>query len=96
MTLVFVLTLPGLVVLLTIAGAVEFAFARLRARNAPNAQRLPVATAGFDMLGITLAPAVKHRIQHDACRKMRRAEIPDAAPEIPAALPAASVPSVYL
>jgi hypothetical protein len=96
MTLVFALTLPGLVVLLTVASAVEFAVARRRARNAPNAQRLPVATAGFDMLGITLAPAVKHRIQHDASRKMRRAEIPDAAPEIPESLPAASVPSVYI
>jgi hypothetical protein len=96
MTMLLALTLPGLVILLTIAGAVEFAIARRRARNAPNAQRLPVATAGFDMLGITLAPAVKHRIQHDASRKMRRAEIPNAAPEIPESLRAASVPSVYL
>ena len=71
MTLVFAMTLPGLVVLLTIATAVNFAIARRRARHAPNAQSLPVASAGFDILGMTLAPAIRHRLQHDASRRMR-------------------------
>jgi hypothetical protein len=73
------MTLPALVVLLVVAGAVEVLVGRRRRRAGEHA-RSHVATAGFDALGLVLAPSTKHRKEHDEYLELKRDEDGDAAP----------------
>jgi len=74
------MTLPALVVLLVVAGAVEaFVVRRRRARGDATA-RNHVAMAGFDALGLALAPSTKHKKEHDEYMELNRDEEGDAAP----------------
>jgi hypothetical protein len=79
MSILFALTLPGLVVALTVAGVIEMLVAPRR-KNEPTKVSRPVASAGFDVLGLTLAPQTKHRIEFDKSSRMLREDEADGAP----------------
>ena len=73
------MTLPALVVLLVVAGAIEVLVGRRR-RAAGERASSHVATAGFDALGLVLAPSTKHKKEHDEYLELTRDEEGDAAP----------------
>lgn len=79
MNFVFALTLPGLVIALTAAGVIELLLTRHRKDKSEQAQR-PVASAGFNVLGLTLAPETKHRLEFDHSSRMLREDEADGAP----------------
>ena len=74
------MTLPALVVLLVVAGAIEAVVVRRRRKRGDTTARNHVAAAGFDALGLALAPSTKHKKEHDEFMELRRDEEGDAAP----------------
>jgi hypothetical protein len=74
------MTLPGLVVLLVVAGAIETVLVRRRRRRGEAPAKGHVATAGVDVLGLALAPSTRHKLEHDEYMELRRDEEGDAAP----------------
>jgi hypothetical protein len=74
------MTLPALVVLLVVAGAIEAFVVRRRRKRGDTTARNHVATAGFDALGLALAPSTKHKKEHDEYMELKRDEEGDAAP----------------
>jgi hypothetical protein len=74
------LTLPALVILLVVAGAVESLAVRRRRARGEASPRHHVAQAGFDVLGLALAPSTRHKLEHDEFERLRRDEDGDAAP----------------
>ena len=74
------MTLPALVVLLIVGAAIEAFVARRRRRRGDTTARNHVATAGFDALGLALAPSTKHKKEHDEYMELTRDEEGDAAP----------------
>lgn len=74
------MSLPALVVLLAVVGAVELALGRRRHRRGSAAPRAQVAEIGFDALGIALAPSRRHKLEHDAFQDVRRDDEGDGAP----------------
>jgi hypothetical protein len=79
MSVLAAMTLPALVELLIVAGAIEVLVGRRR-RRAGEHPRSHVATAGFDALGLVLAPSTKHKKEHDEYLELTRDEEGDAAP----------------
>jgi hypothetical protein len=79
MSVLVAMTLPALVVLLVVAGAVEVLLGRRR-RAAGGRTTSHVASAGFDALGLALAPSTKHKKEHDEFMELTRDEAGDSAP----------------
>jgi hypothetical protein len=80
MSLLAAMTLPALVVLLVVAGAIEAVIARRRRKRGDTTARNHVATAGFDAMELALAPNTKHKKEHDEYLELARDEEGDAAP----------------
>jgi hypothetical protein len=80
MSVLAAMTLPALVVLLVMAGAIEAFVVRRRRNRGDTTARNHVATAGFDALGLALAPSTKHKKEHDEYLELSRDEEGDAAP----------------
>ena len=74
------MTLPALVVLLVVAAAIEALVVRRRRKPGEPAPRHHVAHAGFDTLGLALAPSTKHKLEHDEYMELKRDEEGDSAP----------------
>ena len=74
------LTLPALVVLLTVAGAVEALIVRRHRRRADGPRPHPVAQVGFDGLGMALAPSTRHKREHDDVQRLIRDQEGEGAP----------------
>ena len=79
MSALFAMTLPALVVILIVAGAVDVLVTRRR-RKGGTAAKPKVASAGFDVLGLALAPGTQHKLEHDLFLELDREEAGDAAP----------------
>jgi hypothetical protein len=76
----FAMTLPALVVLLVVLGAIDVLATRRRRRRGDDRARPAVAAAGIDVLGVALAPSSRHKLEHDEFQEVRRDEDGDAAP----------------
>jgi len=76
----FAMTFPALVVLLVVAAVVDVVLTRRRNRARQEKQRPKVAAAGFDVLGLALAPSTRHKKEHDEFMEIKRDEDGDAAP----------------
>ena len=74
------MTFPALVVLLCIVAAIDVVATRRRRRRGDNAARPKVAAAGFDVLGLALAPSTRHKKEHDEFMEIKREEDGDSAP----------------
>ena len=74
------LTLPALVVLLTVASAVEALIVRRRRHPGDKPAPRHVAQVGFDGLGMALAPSTRHKREHDEVQELIRDQEPDSAP----------------
>ena len=74
------MTLPALVVLLVVAAAIEAVVVRRRRKRGAPTPRHHVAQAGFDTLGLALAPSTKHKLEHDEYMELKRDEEGDSAP----------------
>jgi hypothetical protein len=75
----FAMTLPGLVILLVIAGIIEVAVSR-RHRRRGERPKTVVGTAAVDVLGMAFAPSTRHKKEHDEFMELKRDEDGDAAP----------------
>ncbi|HET7902617.1 MAG TPA: DUF6191 domain-containing protein [Candidatus Nanopelagicales bacterium] len=73
------MTLPGLVILLVIAGVLEVAMSRRRRRSGER-PRTVVGSAAVDVLGMAFAPSTRHKKEHDEFMELKRDEEGDAAP----------------
>ena len=80
MSLLAAMTLPALVVLLVVAAAVEAFVVRRRRRRGDTAVKHHIASAGFDALGMALAPSTRHKKEHDEFMELNREEEGDSAP----------------
>lgn len=78
MELVFLLTLPGLVVLITILGVIRLIHARVTGKARPGA-----ASIGMDALDTLLRPGSEHRIEHTDQERVLREEQESGEPESP-------------
>ncbi len=76
----FAMTFPALVVILLMAAIVDVAVTRRHNRARQEKQRAKVAAAGFDVLGMVLAPSTRHKREHDEFMEIKRDEDGDAAP----------------
>ncbi|MGD9957135.1 MAG: DUF6191 domain-containing protein [Candidatus Nanopelagicales bacterium] len=76
----FAMTFPALVVLLVAAAVVDVILTRRRNRAKGTKDRAKVAAAGFDVLGLALAPSTRHKKEHDEFMEIKRDEDGDAAP----------------
>ncbi len=74
------MTFPALVVLLVVAAVIDVAVTRRRRRRGETTARPKVAAAGFDVLGLALAPSSRHKKEHDEFLEVKREEDGDAAP----------------
>jgi len=74
------MSFPALVVLLCIVAAIDVAVTRRRRRAGDAAAKPKVAAAGFDVLGLALAPSTRHKKEHDEFLEIKRDEDGDAAP----------------
>jgi hypothetical protein len=74
------MSLPGLVVILVVAGVVDVAVTRRRRRRGDAGAKAHVAEVGFDALGLALAPSRRHKKEHDEFMELRREEEGDGAP----------------
>lgn len=73
------MSLPALVILLVVAGAIEVALSR-RKRRAGERPKTHVGTAAIDVLGLAFAPSSRHKKEHDEYLELKRDEDGDAAP----------------
>ena len=80
MSVLAAMTLPALVVLLVVAGAIETFVVRRRRRRGDTTAKNHIASAGFDAMGLALAPSTKHKKEHDEYLELTRDEEGDAAP----------------
>jgi hypothetical protein len=80
MSVLAAMTLPALVVLLIVAAAIETLVRRKHRHRGDAPGKHVVASAGFDTLGLVLAPSTKHRLEHDEFMELKRDEEGDAAP----------------
>jgi hypothetical protein len=80
MDALFMMSLPGLVLLLAIVGGIEVALVRRRRKRGEVTARPKVAEVGFDALGLALSPSRKHKMEHDEFMEVKRDEEGDAAP----------------
>jgi len=80
MSVLAAMTLPALVVLLVVAGAIETFVVRRRRRRGDTTAKNHIASAGFDAMGLALAPSTKHKKEHDEHMELTRDEEGDAAP----------------
>ena len=74
------MSFPALVVLLVVAAVIDVAVTRRRRRRGGTTARPKVAAAGFDVLGLALAPSTRHKKEHDEFLEVKREEDGDAAP----------------
>lgn len=74
------MSLPGLVVILVVVGAVDVVLTRRRKRRGETAARAKVAEVGFDALGLALSPSRRHKQEHDEFMEVKREEEGDGAP----------------
>jgi hypothetical protein len=80
MDVLFAMSLPGLVLLLAVVGAVEVVLVRRRRRLGHADAKPVVSGVGFDALGIALSPGRQHQQEHDELMEVMRDEEGDAAP----------------
>jgi hypothetical protein len=80
MEALWVMTLPGLVLLLIAVAAVEVLVVRRRHKRGDQQARPKAAQAGFDALGVALAPSRRHTQEHDEFQELARDDEGDAAP----------------
>jgi hypothetical protein len=80
MDALFAMTLPGLVVLLIVVGAIEVVLTRRRRARGDTTARPVVAATGFDVLGLALSPGHKHKLEHDEFQEVRRDDEGEGAP----------------
>jgi len=73
---VFAMTLPGLVILLVLLGAIE----RMSKGVGSGRPGHTTASAGFDVLGTAFDPGTKHRIEEQESVALRRDDVEDGAP----------------
>jgi hypothetical protein len=78
----FAMTFPALVLLLIVAAVVDVALTRRRNRRTTEKARPKVAAAGFDVLGLALAPSTRHKKEHDEYMEIKRDDDGDAAPPV--------------
>jgi len=76
----FAMSLPGLGILLVVAGAIEVALSRRRRRRTGETTKTHVGTAAIDVLGLAFAPSTRHKKEHDEFMEIKRDEDGDAAP----------------
>jgi Family of unknown function (DUF6191) len=76
----FAMTFPALVVLLVAVAVADVVMTRRRNRRQATKERPKVAAAGFDVLGLALAPSTRHKKEHDEFMEIKREEDGDAAP----------------
>ena len=74
------MTLPTRVVLLIADAVIDVVATRRRNRRTAGKERAKVAAAGFDVLGLALAPSSRHKREHDEFMEIKREEDGDAAP----------------
>jgi hypothetical protein len=74
------MSLPALVVLLVIVAVVDVVATRRRRKRGDDTARPKAAAAGFDVLGLALAPSTRHKKEHDEFQEIKRDEDGDAAP----------------
>ena len=80
MSTLFAMTLPGLVVLLVVAGAIDVVLTRRRKRRGERPAKPAVATAAVDVLGLAFNPGARHKIEHDQFLELDRQEEGEGAP----------------
>ena len=80
MDALWAMSLPGLVVILVVAGVADVVLTRRRRRRGQTAARAQVAEIGFDALGLALAPSRRHKLEHDEFMQLKREEEGDGAP----------------
>jgi len=73
----FALSLPGLVVLLIVAGIIQLVFFRHRRQSRPGA-----ASIGFDLLDTALRPGREHSIMERERKKLIRLEAEEGEPPL--------------
>jgi hypothetical protein len=76
----FAMTFPALVILLVAVAVADVVMTRRRNRGRATKERPKVAAAGFDVLGLALAPSTRHKKEHDEFMEIKREEDGDAAP----------------
>ena len=78
--LLLAMTLPGLVLLLLLAGIVEQVAGRRRRRNAGEPMRGGFTGLGLDVLQAALYPEKRHQLEEEESRRIRRDDEDDGAP----------------
>ena len=79
MNTLFAMSLPALVILLTIGATIEIVLSSRR-RRAGERTKTVVGSAAIDVLGLALAPSTRHKKEHDEFMEIKRDEDGDAAP----------------
>jgi hypothetical protein len=80
MSALFAMTLPALVVILIVVGAIDVLVTRRRRRRGDKAAKPVVATTAIDVLGLALNPGSRHKLEHDQFLELDREEEGDGAP----------------
>jgi uncharacterized protein DUF6191 len=81
MTMLFALTLPGLVVLLFVLAVVDLVLVRVRGRGiVPWRRDRVAASTGFDLLHAALSPGKEHELDQRRTELVLREEDDDGAP----------------
>jgi hypothetical protein len=80
MSTLFAMTLPGLVVILVVAGVIDVVISRRRRRRGDRAAKPAVATAAVDVLGIAFNPGARHKLEHDQFLELDRQQEGEGAP----------------
>jgi hypothetical protein len=79
MSTLFAMTLPGLVVILIVAGVVDVLLSRRRRRRGERGKPA-VATAAVDVLGVAFNPGARHKLEHDQFLELDRQQEGEGAP----------------
>lgn len=75
MSVLFALSLPGLVIVIIILGVYQLVSSKISGKKRPGA-----ATAGFNLLDVVLKPGSEHRISEQESKKIKCQESEDEAP----------------
>ena len=75
MTVLFALSLPGLVIVIIAIGVYQLIRSKITGKKRPGA-----ASAGFNLLDVVLKPGSEHRIAEQESKKLKLQEADDGAP----------------